>query len=126
MPLLGMATTALIVTGLYIVTQIYQTAEDRARGDRTLPVLLGPRRALRVAVLVLGAGGGVLVLMFGQRFGWAWAIPLTLFFAIVGMALLRWSQTFDEGRVMDNFRMAMRLATVSSFVLSLFLVVHLL
>jgi 1,4-dihydroxy-2-naphthoate octaprenyltransferase len=123
--LVGAITTALIVTGLYIVTQSYQTAEDRARGDRTLPVLLGPRTALRLAFVILGLGGLLLVVMLGQRFGWGWSVALALFFGFTGLALLRWAQRFDEDEVMDNFHTAMRFATVSSTVLSAFLLWHL-
>jgi 4-hydroxybenzoate polyprenyltransferase len=122
----GMITTALIVTGLYIITQIYQTAEDRARGDWTLPVLIGPRAALYVAVAVLAAGGGTLVLVAGARFGWIQALPLGLFFGGVGIALLRWARRFDERQVMENFRVAMRFAAVSSTVLTVFLLLHML
>jgi len=35
---------------LYPPTQIYQTAEDRARGDRTLVIVLGEGRALALAI----------------------------------------------------------------------------
>ncbi len=124
--LLGMVTTALIVTGLYIVTQSYQTGEDRARGDRTLPVMLGVRAALYVAVAVLAAGGAVMVLSLGGRFGWGWSAALGLFFAAVGVGLLRWAGRFDELEVRRNFYTAMRFAAVSSGVLSAFLLYHLL
>lgn len=124
--LLGMATTALIVTGLYIVTQIYQTAEDRARGDRTLPVIMGPRTALRVAVAILAIGGTALVVMLGQRFGWGWTVALGPFFALMGVGLLRWAARFDENQIMLNFRTAMRFAATNSAVLSFFLLYHLL
>jgi 4-hydroxybenzoate polyprenyltransferase len=124
--ILGMGTTALIVTGLYIVTQIYQTAEDRARGDRTLPVIIGPRTALRVAFSILALGGTALVLVLGQRFGWGWNVGLGLFFAVMGISLLRWAASFDESQMMLNFRNAMRFAATSSGVLSAFLLYHLL
>lgn len=123
--ILGMVTTALIVTGLYIVTQSYQTGEDRARGDRTLPVMLGPRRALYVAVAVLAVGGAVMVLSVGARFGCGWSAVLGLFFAAVGIALLRWAARFDELEVTRNFYTAMRVAAVSSGVLSAFFLYHL-
>jgi 4-hydroxybenzoate polyprenyltransferase len=120
-----MLTTALTVTGLYIVTQSYQTGEDRARGDRTLPVMLGPRRALYVAVAVLAAGGAVMVLSVGARFGWGWSAVLGLFFAAVGTGLLRWAGRFEESEVTRNFYTAMRVAAVSSGVLSAFFLYHL-
>ncbi|MEJ2358783.1 MAG: hypothetical protein P8Y13_12025 [Deinococcales bacterium] len=112
--LVGMASTALVVLGLYVVTQSYQTLEDRRRGDRTLPVLLGPRRALRLAVAALGAGGVVMLLELGRRAGVAWVVPVALFFLMVGGWTLRWAERFDERQVERNYRTAMRLAAVSS------------
>lgn len=123
--LVGMLTTALVVTGLYVVTQSYQTSADRARGDLTLPVLWGARRALLAAAGVLAAGGGLLVLALGVRFGPAWAAALFAFFAVVGVWLVSWAHAFDEARVKENFRTAMRLTAVSSLGLSVFLLYHL-
>jgi 4-hydroxybenzoate polyprenyltransferase len=123
--LLGMVTTALIVTGLYIITQSYQTKEDGARGDKTLPVLLGARRALMVSLLILGLGGGIMVQYLWGRFGMGWAIALGAFFALVGIAQLRWALGFDESRIMENYRTSMRFASLSSGTLSLFLLFHL-
>lgn len=123
--LLGMVTTALIVTGLYIITQSYQTKEDGARGDKTLPVLLGARRALMVSLLILGLGGGIMVQYLWERFGIGWAIALGAFFALVGIAQLRWALGFDESRIMENYRTSMRFASLNSGVLSFFLLFHL-
>jgi 1,4-dihydroxy-2-naphthoate octaprenyltransferase len=122
----GMLTTALIVTGLYVITQSYQTREDAARGDQTLPVILGARLALLVALLILAVGGGLMVQVLWLRFGAGWALALGLFFAAIAVALLRWEIRFDESRLMENYRTAMRFAAVSSGVLSLFLLYHLL
>jgi 4-hydroxybenzoate polyprenyltransferase len=121
----GMLTTALIVTGLYIITQSYQTKEDSARGDKTLPVLLGARNALLVSLLILGMGGGIMVQYLWERFGAGWATALGAFFALVGIAQLRWALGFDENEVMANYRISMRFASLSSGVLSLFLLFHL-
>lgn len=43
---------ALLFGAFYPMTQIYQIPEDTARGDRTLAILLGPRRSLSLAVLL--------------------------------------------------------------------------
>jgi len=39
-----------LFAGLYPLTQLYQIAEDRRRGDRTLALILGARRSLAVAI----------------------------------------------------------------------------
>ncbi|MEJ2665752.1 MAG: UbiA family prenyltransferase [Deinococcales bacterium] len=112
--LTGMASAALVVLGLYVVTQSYQTLEDRRRGDRTLPVLLGPRRALRVAVVFLAVGGAVMMAALAQRAGVAWLVGVLAFFVGLGTWMLRWAARFDERAVERNFRVAMGLAAVSS------------
>ncbi len=111
---LRMGVTALIVTGLYVVTQSYQTAEDRARGDRTLPVLLGPGRALRWAVVVLAPGGAVLVADVARLAGAAVAVLTAAFFALLAGWVARWASRFDEAATERNYRTAMAVAAVAS------------
>ena len=48
--------------GFYPLTQIYQFAEDRKRGDSTLALALGKENALRVALASVGVGFGFLAL----------------------------------------------------------------
>lgn len=124
--LIGSASTALIVTGLYLVTQCYQEEEDRARGDRTIAVLLGARRSLQLALLPMALGGAVLVGWTWVNLGAAWAIGLATFFAVLGAAQLLWASRFDARSVAQNFRSAMRFTTVASLGLSVFLVLQLL
>lgn len=123
--LVGMLSTALIVSGLYIITQSYQTKEDRARGDKTLPVLFGAARALRLATLILAFGGGLLLWTVAQTFTLIWTLVLGLSFALTGINLLLWANSFDESAVIPNFKRAMWTTAVSSSILSLFLLVHL-
>ena len=65
----GAASAALTALGLYPLTQVYQVEEDRARGDRTLAVTLGPASALRLGSLCLLAGGAVAAWVAARRFG---------------------------------------------------------
>jgi len=109
-----MAVTASVVTALYLVTQSYQTVEDRVRGDLTLPVLLGPGNALRIAVAILmPAGVGLAVDLV------RWAGPLVAAGSIAGLLglsgwLLSWGANFDETATIPNFWRAMRVTTVAS------------
>jgi 4-hydroxybenzoate polyprenyltransferase len=50
--LLAMGGFALLFAGFYPLTQIYQMAEDRARGDRTLAIVLGARRSILLALFM--------------------------------------------------------------------------
>jgi 1,4-dihydroxy-2-naphthoate octaprenyltransferase len=43
---------AFLFGAFYPMTQIYQIPEDAARGDRTLALVLGPRRSLRLAAVL--------------------------------------------------------------------------
>jgi 1,4-dihydroxy-2-naphthoate octaprenyltransferase len=65
----GAAAAALATLGLYPVTQVYQVEEDRARGDRTLAVALGPGPALIFGALALAAAGAILAAMVAARIG---------------------------------------------------------
>lgn len=122
--LLGMFTTALIVTGLYIVTQSYQTLEDAKRGDRTISVILGPSKALYLATVLLALGGSILLLKL-LSFSLIWTLVLSLVFLAMGLSLVLWARTFDENSVKANFLRAMRTTSLSSSALSFFLLVQL-
>jgi len=118
---LGLAAAAGLLTGLYVVSQVYQTAEDRRRGDRTWPVLLGPGPALRWAAVASGVGGLVLVTLLGRSVGAAAVLPLVLLLGGLGVAQLRWAVGFDETDVEGNFRRAMALVAVGGVGLTLYL-----
>ena len=126
---LGLAAAITLVPGLYVVSQVYQTREDRARGDRTWPVLLGPAAALRWATLVSGVGGtlllAALVLGQGAERGLAWpsVLPLAGALAVLGAIQWRWASRFDEGDVDGNFRRAMTLLAAGAGVMALYLLV---
>ena len=113
-PLVRMALTASIVTGLYVVTQSYQADEDRARGDRTLPVLLGPSRALRLAVVILMPGGVALVADLARWAGPFVAATAAVVLAGVAVAIWRWASEIVSASTEANFRRAMGIVSVAS------------
>lgn len=119
--LLGALTTCVLLAGLYVVTQSYQVDEDRRRGDRTLPVLLGPRRALRVAAAISAVGGAGVVALVATEFGPLQAAALGLAFGVEGVWLWRFASRFEARNVTQNFRWVMRFASVSSGILSAFI-----
>jgi 4-hydroxybenzoate polyprenyltransferase len=120
----GALAATLLVLGLYPLTQIYQIAEDRLRGDRTIAVAWGPGACFRLALVCQGIGG-LAMLAIVARYGWGDA-------ALVGAAILaqmwvvaRWAARFDPHRVLWNYRRAMRLNTATSSGLALYLGYHL-
>jgi 4-hydroxybenzoate polyprenyltransferase len=124
--LLGALATALLLTGLYVVSQAYQTAEDRRRGDRTLPVLWGAHRALRLAVAASGAGVALMALIVAERAGPLWSVPILAGSVPVGLVWWRWTGRFDEADLDANYRTAMGIAGAGGGALSAYLLAHLL
>lgn len=72
---------------LYPLTQLYQVDADRARGDSTLAVRLGVRRALAFSILQVG----VAFALFGAA-GWfaGWHTVPGLRWSALAIALLAW------------------------------------
>lgn len=120
-PLVRMALTAMIVTGLYVVTQSYQAEEDRARGDRTLPVLLGPGRALRWAAVVLAPGGAMLAVDLARWAGASIAVLAAVATVALAGALVGWSRRVEVLDTRSNFRIAMSVSTVTGVATGLLL-----
>ncbi len=86
---------------LYPLTQVYQYDDDRAKGDRTFSVVLGPAWALRFAtVAVLGAFA-----LFAAAGGWQ-ALPMAVLFPALAAWLavlvpwLRCGRAYPEKRGM--------------------------
>lgn len=88
--LTGAAVAAATTAGLYPVTQIFQVDEDRARGDRTLAVALGPAQALRLGMILLGAAGAVASVLVFAVGGPAAAAAIAAVYAAIltGLMLL--------------------------------------
>lgn len=104
---------ACLVLALYVVSQSYQTVEDRRRGDRTLPVLWGARTALRAAALVGAVGATLLVALVALRSGIAWATAFAVFLGALGLWQLAWAARFREDDVRGSFRTTMRFVAVA-------------
>jgi 4-hydroxybenzoate polyprenyltransferase len=76
--------------GFYPLTQVYQMAEDAARGDLTLALALGKRNALRLAIMAVGVGCTFLALEAIQRYQTAWSAGLMLAVLAWGVVLAHW------------------------------------
>lgn len=101
-----------LFAALYPLTQLYQAEEDRARGDRTLALILGPRMSLLVA---LGATFAAFALFgaAGVAGGWKWPTGRWLALAVALAAwlivLLPWLRT-AEARTPAQHQRGMYLA----------------
>jgi 1,4-dihydroxy-2-naphthoate octaprenyltransferase len=119
--LAGAASAAFTAVGLYPATQVFQVGEDRARGDRTLAVTLGPARALRLGAVFLLAGGAAAAWAAGLRFGrWdAAAVALGYLFLAAGQVHLATTVAAP-----NLYRRAMRLVNAGTAAFLLFLLVE--
>lgn len=83
---LVLAGFGLLFAALYPLTQLYQLDEDRARGDRTLAMLLGARRSLGIALI---ATLGAFACFAGAGVVRGWAL-LDWHWTTLASALLAW------------------------------------
>jgi hypothetical protein len=104
--LAGAGSAALTALGLYPLTQVFQVEEDRARGDRTLAVALGPAGALRTGNLCLLAGGALAAVAAVLRFGPADGAAVAAGYLLLAILQERIARTIARPRL---YRRAMRL-----------------
>lgn len=76
-----------LFAAFYPLTQLYQMDDDRARGDRTLVLRLGARRALAVALL---AAGVAFAMLAAAAVFTGWSEDIGLRWAALGVATLAW------------------------------------
>ncbi len=120
------AVAALVLIGQFVASQAYQVDEDRRRGDLTLPVLLGPARALRLALLPAAVGAVGLFGTVAWQAGWAWALPGAVLGALLAVRQLRWSAQVGSAGVDVDYRDAMALLRLGGLGLSAYLLALLL
>ena len=94
-----------LFAALYPLTQLYQLEEDRARGDRTLALILGLRASLSIAV----AASGVAFACFAAAAMMA-HVPVSRSIPLVAAGLTwlailtRWSARTEQMTVMEHKR----------------------
>ena len=62
--LLGMVASGLFLSAFHIITQIHQKKEDESRGDNTLTVMYGKKKALLTAIAFLSLSSLILIYLF--------------------------------------------------------------
>jgi 1,4-dihydroxy-2-naphthoate octaprenyltransferase len=112
--LLGAIGSSVVTLSLYPVTQVYQVDEDRARGDRSLAVVLGWRPALLISGLLLGAGVTLIAAALVGRIApvWFWILAA----GVLGMwfLLYLWSRRFNSLDAYANHDWALGLGAMAS------------
>jgi len=119
---------ALVITGIYPLTQVYQIGEDRRRGDHTFAVEYGPERVFALARGLVGAGMGLMggVLVWGEGFSryWVWALPPG--YAAFWWAIRAWGQRFALQTPYQNHDWALGISAGAAALFWIFLLVELL
>lgn len=117
---------ALIITGLYPLTQVYQIDEDQQRGDRSFAVYYGPQYVFVISRMLVGAGVVLMqcVLLRGESFHsfWKWLLPLG--YAVFWGVVHRWSKRFAQQTVYQNHDRAFGISMGMSSVFWFFLLVE--
>ncbi len=122
----GAVSAALVVSGFYPLSSLFQLEEDRQRGDRTIGVAWGAPAAFAVALGCFLLALPLLVGLAWSRFGPLDALALALGMAVVILGTLRWRRRFVATAVRQNFLAAMRLNALAAACFSAYLVWRLL
>lgn len=122
---LGILAVTLITVGFYPLTQIYQIAEDQARGDLTFAAWAGPRRTFAFAMVLQGVGALFLVGVVGRLMGLVECLVVASFYGALLAATVQWARSFDHTEILGNYRRVMGINTVTSLGFMGFIGLHL-
>jgi 4-hydroxybenzoate polyprenyltransferase len=113
------------VAALYPLSQIYQVAADRARGEETLAVVLGRHGALGLTMALLVPGIGFLVLAAWDRFGVGWIAMLLSYGVLFLILLLASGRRLTQAPPGIAYRRVMALNYLNSTMFLAFIVLQL-
>jgi 1,4-dihydroxy-2-naphthoate octaprenyltransferase len=118
---LGALSAAMIVTGFYSLSSLFQLDEDRRRGDRTVAVAWGPGAAFALALGCFLAAAPLLALVGWARYDRPDALALAGGMLLVVVAVLRWRRRFDPAAVRANYLAAMQINALAAGAFSAYL-----
>jgi 4-hydroxybenzoate polyprenyltransferase len=122
---LGATGAALMILGLYPLTQLYQVDEDRRRGDRTIAVAWGAERCFTLSLTCLLFGGLAMLAVVARRFGALDGAVVTVGLVAQLAAIGWWARHYQPTLIISNYRHVMRLNSLSGALLGGYLVVRL-
>jgi 1,4-dihydroxy-2-naphthoate octaprenyltransferase len=113
---LGGLGAALTTLGLYPSTQVFQLQEDERRGDRTLALVLGPVRALRLGSLCLIAAGAAAAWLMALEYGSVDAVVIAAAYSVIVIHNELFARRIAGGRLdlRSTYRWAMRTSLIST------------
>ena len=118
---LGALAATLLILSFYPLTQLFQIEEDRARGDRTAAVAWGPRGSFAFSLASQVIGGAVMLVLLSHLYGLGDVLLAAGVLVGQFVAVARWAVRFDRHRILDNYRLVMRLNRLTAAGLALYL-----
>lgn len=106
---IALLAAALLTTGFYPITQIYQIDADAERGDITFAAWAGPRGTFAFGLITMSLATAILAIIFNQLFGLLQTLALAFFCLSLLLCILYWAFTYDARQVVANYRRVMRL-----------------
>ena len=100
--MLGTAVATLVTVAFFPLSQIYQTDEDSARGDRTFAVAFGANGTFRFALACLALAGACMIPLVYRLWGVWDALLVGGVFVAVQVTILFWQRRF-KNQVYANF-----------------------
>jgi 1,4-dihydroxy-2-naphthoate octaprenyltransferase len=112
------ATSTLLISGSYPLTQIYQHEEDEERGDKTLSLMLGIKGTFLFSAFMFLLGFGALMTTYALTERWNAMGMIGISSAPIAYYFIRWMWLSwkDEDHV--NFRNTMNMNAIASLCLS--------
>ena len=110
----GMGISSLLLGGSYPLTQVYQHAEDGARGDKTISLLLGVKGTFLFTAAFFALGGGLAFWYFTHYYS---LLQFLVFAGCLSPVLLYfgwWAFRCFQSAANANYRNAMRMNGISA------------
>lgn len=122
---MGILAVTLVTMGFYPITQIYQIAEDRSRGDYTFAVWAGERRTFVFSIIVQLMAIMLLVRVIYPLMGVVEAVLVAMFYVGLLVYTGYWGQNFRQIEILSNFRRVMVINTITALGFTVIIGVHL-
>lgn len=100
--IIGMLVAGLFLSSFHIITQIYETKDDKQRKDNTLALLYGKRIALKISLAFFILAGVMTILLFLlMNFHFYIIIISLMYFIFIAFLILNWIYKEPESDAKD-------------------------
>lgn len=100
--ILGMLVTGLFLSSFHIITQIYETRDDKQRKDSTVAIIYGKRIALMISLIFFILAGVATIIIFSLMNLNLYIINISIaYFMFVAYMILKWIKKEPESDAKD-------------------------